>query len=374
VRAAGSGPHGGISARPVVPAPDPAATFPPPAATALMHHRLDLTRTDPCMNAARRAARRPRRRLMATTTALIATGVLAFLVVALLPGGGRGNGAGNTAAAKVAGAPGTTSATATGAPRATPSPTSSARPSEKPAKSSPARATTRTTAPAASARAAAGDTARPASGSAPLAGRIRPGTTYRGVATFYDTDGTGACLYDASGDVMTGAMNTADYESSKACGAYVLVRAANGTSVTVRITNECPGDCAPGQIDLSAQAFAGLAAPSAGRIPITWQLLSPGTSQTVSLRYKTGSSRYWCGLQVIGHRNPVARLELRTSGGGWRVLPRADYNYFLAEDGGGCGGAVRITDIYGERLTVGALPVRPNAVQAAGVQFARQST
>jgi expansin len=318
------------------------------------------------MNAARRAARRPRRRLTATTTALIATGVLALLVVALLPGGGLGSGAGNTAATTTAGAPGTASATATGTPDTTPSPTPSARPSKKPAKSSPATAAARTTTPTASPRAAAGDT-----GSAPLAGRIRPGSTYRGVATFYDTDGTGACLYDASGDVMTGAMNTADYESSRACGAYVLVRAANGTSVTVRITNECPGDCAPGQIDLSAQAFARLAAPSAGRIPITWRLLSPGTSQTVSLRYKTGSSRYWCGLQVIGHRNPVARLELRTSGGGWRVLPRADYNYFLAEDGGGCGGAVRITDIYGERLTTGALPVRANAVQATGVQFAQ---
>lgn len=49
---------------------------------------------------------------------------------------------------------------------------------------------------------------------------------------------------------MIGAMNQTDHESSKACGAYVLVRAANGASVTVR-TNLCPLPCAPGQIDLS---------------------------------------------------------------------------------------------------------------------------
>lgn len=326
------------------------------------------------MNAGRRAARRPRRRLTATAVALIATGALGLLVVALLPGGDRGGGTGHTAAATVAKAPVTPSAVVPGAPGTTASPTPTAGATKKPGRS-PSPAPARTTAPTASgrpaARASAGNAQRAASGSAPLAGRIGPGTTYRGVATFYGTDGTGACLYDASSDVMTGAMNTADYESSKACGAYVLVRAANGAAVTVRITNECPGDCAPGQIDLSAQAFAKLAAPSAGRIPITWQLLSPGTSQTVSLRYKTGSTQYWCGLQVIGHRNPVARLELRTSGGGWRALPRADYNYFLAEDGGGCGGAVRITDIYGERLTVAAIPVRANAVQATGVQFTR---
>src|SRR5690349_14731505 len=38
---------------------------------------------------------------------------------------------------------------------------------------------------------------RPAS--APLAGRIRPGTTYRGKATFYDAgNGDGACLFGAA--------------------------------------------------------------------------------------------------------------------------------------------------------------------------------
>ena len=249
------------------------------------------------------------------------------------------------------------SATSTASARATAA-------SKKPSATPSARATTK---PAAT---PATKTRQQASGTASLAGRIRPGVTYRGVATFYDADGGGACMYDPSGDVMTGAMNTADYESSKACGAYVLVHAANGATVTVRITNECPGDCAPGQIDLSAQAFAKLAAPSAGRIPITWNLASPSTSDTISIRYKTGSTRYWCGIQAIGHRNPLARLEVAV-GSGWRQLQRADYNYFLSEDGSGCGGALRLTDIYGEQLTVPALAVRANVTQSTQVQFAK---
>lgn len=236
--------------------------------------------------------------------------------------------------------------------------------SKKPSATPSARATTK---PAAT---SATKTGQQASGTASLGGRIRPGVTYRGVATFYDADGGGACMYDPSGDVMTGAMNSTDYESSKACGAYVLVHAANGASITVRITNECPGDCAPGQIDLSAQAFAKLAAPSAGRIPITWNLASPSTSDTISIRYKTGSTRYWCGIQAIGHRNPLARLEVR-AGSGWRQLERADYNYFLSEDGSGCGGALRLTDIYGQQLTVPALAVRANVTQPTQVQFAK---
>ena len=124
-----------------------------------------------------------------------------------------------------------------------------------------------------------------------------------------------------------------------------------------------------GQIDLSQQAFAKLANPSAGRIPITWSLLSPALSNTISIRYKTGSSRYWCGIQVLGHRNPVAALEVRV-GGGWRPLSRTDYNYFLSPDGGGCGGPVRITDIYGQQLTVDGIALLANVAQSTPVQFA----
>ncbi|MGQ4390472.1 expansin EXLX1 family cellulose-binding protein [Streptomyces sp. SAS_270] len=204
-----------------------------------------------------------------------------------------------------------------------------------------------------------------------MTGRIRAKVDYRGVATAYKAGtGDGACSFGPSADLMIAAMNTTDYETSKACGAYVLVRAANGATVTVRITNECPLPCAPGQLDLSEQAFAKLAALSTGRIAITWRLLSPSTSDTISIRYKTGSNPYWCGIQAIGHRNPLARLEVRTSSG-WRQLTRTDYNYFLSPGGSGCGGAIRITDIYGERLTVNGIGLRPGAVQPTRLQFAR---
>ncbi|MDV9169782.1 expansin EXLX1 family cellulose-binding protein [Streptomyces sp. W16] len=290
--------------------------------------------------------------------------IVVSLALVLLPGDKNDEDvkteAGHAATASVANSP---SATGTSTASASPSALATGA-SKKPSATQSARPTATSVTPSATkARQQAADTAS-------LAGRIRPGVTYRGVATFYDADGGGACLYDPGDDVMTGAMNTTDYESSKACGAYVLVHAAGGATVTVRITNECPGECAPGQIDLSAQAFAKLANPSAGRIPITWNLVSPSTSDTISIRYKTGSSRYWCGIQAIGHRNPLARLEV-LAGGTWRQLQRASYNYFLSESGSGCGGAIRLTDIYGEQLTVPALAVRPDVVQPTRLQFAK---
>ena len=91
---------------------------------------------------------------------------------------------------------------------------------------------------------------------------------------------------------------------------------------------------------------------------------------SLSVRYKTGSSQYWCGIQIIGHRNPLARLEVRTSSGSWVRLARTEYNYFLSEQGSGCGGAIRISDIYGEQLTLDGIAVRPDVVQPTRVQFA----
>ncbi|GAA2740860.1 hypothetical protein GCM10010440_09610 [Kitasatospora cinereorecta] len=290
-------------------------------------------------------------------------GLLACLAAAaLLPTGGAG--AARSAAAPVAGV---TSISPAGpeSPVAAPAATTAAAASAQPPASTPSSASSG----AAPATSPSGSPRPVAAASA--AGRIRPAVGYQGVATAYEAgDGNGACLFGPSADLMIAAMNHTDYESARACGAYVLVRAANGSSVTVRIVNECPLPCAPGQLDLSRQAFAELADPKVGRLPITWTLLSPAVVDTVSIRYKTGSSRYWCGVQVIGHRNPVASLEVRTASG-WRQLPRTDYNYFLAADGNGCGGSIRVTDIYGEQLTVDGIAIQPDVAQATRVQFAR---
>ncbi|OXM65808.1 expansin EXLX1 family cellulose-binding protein [Amycolatopsis vastitatis] len=293
----------------------------------------------------------PRRRVIVSVVALsVVTAAVVALVVT------RANG---TDAAEAANAPAGASATGaavTAPPVSTPS-------------SSPAPATTTT---ASSGVAPSTSAAAPvaSSGNAPLAGKIKPGVTRSGVATFYDTDGTGACGYDASPDPLNAAMNVADFEGSRACGAYVQVQAAGGASVTVRITNLCPAPCRVGQLDLNPKAFDRLGARNLGEIPVTWKLVNPPTAKRISLRYKTGSSQYWCGIQVIDHRNPVVRLEVR-AGGAWKQLQRTDYNYFLSENGAGCGGAVAVTDIYGERLVLDPLPVEADVVQPTNRQFAQ---
>ncbi|WP_245848502.1 expansin EXLX1 family cellulose-binding protein [Lentzea kentuckyensis] len=230
------------------------------------------------------------------------------------------------------------------------------------------QSTPTTSSPSSTPQSSSAPPATVAAAGAPLAGKIKPGVTRNAPATFYGTDGGGACSYDPGPDPLTVAMNWSDYEDSKACGAYILVR-ANGKSLTVRVTNLCPAPCRVGQLDLSREAFARLADPQQGEIPVTWTLVSPPLEKKISVRYKTGSSQWWCGIQVIDHRNPVARLEVQ-AGGQWKEVRRAEYNYFLSENGAGCGGALAVTDIYGERLVVNPLPVKPDVVQPTSVQFA----
>lgn len=205
--------------------------------------------------------------------------------------------------------------------------------------------------------------------SSPAGAAVQPGTTYSGEGTFYGATGVGNCLYDATSDIGIAALNHTDYDNSRMCGAYLQVKGPRG-EITVKIVDRCP-ECRPGDIDLSERAFARIADPVAGRVPITWKLVSPDLSGPVAYRYKEGSSQWWCGIQVRNHRNPVATLEVRT-GSTWRQLPRQEYNYFVSADGTGCGGDIRVTDIYGQVLTDTGIAITPNVDQPGRAQFAKR--
>ncbi len=259
----------------------------------------------------------------------------------------------------------TSSTPATLAPTPTPTPvpiktTAVARaPRKAPAKAKP-KAQPATEPPAA-------DPAPGASG----AGRIQYGRTYTGHATFYAATGAGNCSYEASADLMVGAMNQQDYDNSRACGAYLAVTGPTGTTIRIKVVDRCP-ECPPGAIDLSREAFTKLAPASAGLIQISWKLVSPGLAGPVAYKYKSGSSQYWCGIQVRNHRNPIRSLALKVNGS-WKDVPRLEYNYFVSAGGAGCGSAIRITDIFGHRLVDSGIDIAPDQVQSGHAQFSGPS-
>jgi expansin (peptidoglycan-binding protein) len=245
------------------------------------------------------------------------------------------------------------------APPAAPTPTAfPAAPAPTPVHATPAPESSRPAAEPRTTRAPAGTRGD---------GRIVFGRTYTGTGTFYAATGAGSCLFDASADLMVAAMNQQDYADAQACGARLAVTGPNGKTIAVRVVDRCP-ECPVGALDLSQQAFTQLAPASAGTITISWTLLSPALRGPVAYVYKEGSSGSWCGIQVRNHRNPVRTLELKV-GGSWKTLPRQDYNYFESATGAGCGGAIRITDIYGHQLTDTGIAIRPGVEQAGLAQF-----
>lgn len=98
-----------------------------------------------------------------------------------------------------------------------------------------------------------------------------PVPTFSGEATYYAADGTGACGFAATTNLMVAAMNKAQYQKS-VCGKCVRVKGPKG-EVTVRIVDLCPG-CKQGDLDLSEEAFTQVAALSAGRVKISWSFVT----------------------------------------------------------------------------------------------------
>jgi expansin (peptidoglycan-binding protein) len=196
-----------------------------------------------------------------------------------------------------------------------------------------------------------------------------PPATYGGEGTYYDADGSGNCSFDPSpGNLMVAAMNITDYAGSAVCGACVAIDGPDG-SVTVRIVDSCPG-CAPGDLDLSPQAFERIAPLAAGRVPITWHYVPCDVTGPVRYRFKDGANQWWTALQVLDHRHAVESLEVQRDDGSWRAVERLSYNYFVADDGLGPGPyTIRITDVLGQELVDQGVPLGDATTVTGAAQF-----
>jgi len=196
-----------------------------------------------------------------------------------------------------------------------------------------------------------------------------PYVTRSGEATYYDATGAGNCSFDPTpNDLMVGAMNQTDYAGSLLCGAYVQISGPNGV-VVVRIVDRCP-ECPAGNIDLSQEAFARIANLSAGRVPITWRIVSPALNGPIVYRFKEGSSQWWTAVQIRNHRNPVWSVEYLSATGAFKPAVRQSYNYFVEASGMGVGPfTFRVTDIHGHVIVDNGIALLVGGEVAGSAQF-----
>ncbi|WP_249715021.1 expansin EXLX1 family cellulose-binding protein [Rhizomonospora bruguierae] len=195
------------------------------------------------------------------------------------------------------------------------------------------------------------------------------GVAHSGKATFYTLTAEGGnCSYPGPpADGLFVALGPSEYGAAAACGGYLDVTGPKG-KVRVKVTDQCP-ECEPGHIDLSAKAFAKIADPVQGIVPVTYRaVVDPPVPGPISFRVKEGASRYWFAVLVDNHANPLSTVEINSGGGAFRKLQRADYNYWLAESGAGAGPfTIRITDVHGYRATAGGVTLTPGKVQKTKV-------
>jgi expansin (peptidoglycan-binding protein) len=198
--------------------------------------------------------------------------------------------------------------------------------------------------------------------------------TNSGEGTFYAADGTGNCSFDASpNDLMVAALNDIDYAASASCGACAQVNGPDG-SVTVRIVDRCP-ECPKGDVDLSQEAFSLIAPIAAGRVPITWNFVPCEVTGNVVYHFKEGSNEFFGMVQLRNHRNPIATLEWLDANGVYQSTERADFNFFIEDQGMGPGPyTIRSTDVFGQIIEDTNIPfIEGGEVQGAS-QFPLCST
>ena len=195
-------------------------------------------------------------------------------------------------------------------------------------------------------------------------------TVHRGKATFYDSKGEGGnCSFvSAPADRLYVALGPSEYTSGAACGGYLDVTGPKG-KVRVLIMDQCP-ECEPGHLDLSKEAFAKIANPVDGVVSISYKAATnPSVPGPLSFRIKEGASRYWFAVLVVNHGNPLRSVEVR-SGSTFRATQRAEYNYWIYESGLRPGPyTIRLTDVYGQRVTATGIRMAPEQVQKTSVRL-----
>lgn len=196
--------------------------------------------------------------------------------------------------------------------------------------------------------------------------------THSGKATFYDSKGAGGnCSNPAApANRLYVALGPTEYSAGAACGGFLDVVGPKGT-VRVLVMDQCP-ECPPGHLDLSREAFARIADPVQGVVPVTYRaVVNPPLPGPLTFRIKEGASQWWFAVRVGNHGNPLRSVEVRLGDNGpWQPAARQDYNYWLIASGAGPGPfTLRVGDVYGNRVTVDGIRMAPGQVQNSTVRM-----
>jgi expansin (peptidoglycan-binding protein) len=196
----------------------------------------------------------------------------------------------------------------------------------------------------------------------------------KGDATFYGGNVAGGMCSFTGYTIPSGLFGTAlsdsNWSGGANCGACVSVTGPSGNKITAMVVDQCPG-CGSNHLDLFPDAFAKLAYPSKGVIPVSWDIVPCGIKTPIVLKNKSGTSKYWFSMQVMNSNVPVSKLEVSTDGGNsWKSTTRKDYNFFENPSGFGTDSVdVKVTSTSGSSIIVKGVSIAASSTKTAASNF-----
>ena len=174
-------------------------------------------------------------------------------------------------------------------------------------------------------------------------------TTYNGTATYYSTNGIGYCGDSIKTDSMyTVALNNTMYDSSKTCGACLMIHGNLG-SVVVTVKDVC-STCPANNMDLSQLAFSGIANLVDGTANIKWESIDCPVSGGIKYFFSNISNAYYIDLQIRNIRYAIKKVEFKSNGSSYVEMQRQYYNSFIITPPNSPATSpfdIRVTDILG---------------------------
>ncbi len=199
---------------------------------------------------------------------------------------------------------------------------------------------------------------------APVSCAAVAGSPAQGTAVFYDPgQAEDRCSIEPlARDGRYASLPRAQYRDGAVCGAYLDVTGPHGM-VQAEIVDMCPG-CAATELDLSAGAFAMVAATSRGTAPVSYQLaLDPRLRGPLAVRVGAGSTTTSLAIQILNHGNPLSGVQVN----GRPLVPRGDGYWITRQGAGGGPFAVGVSDTAGHSALLTGIALRPGAIQQTSV-------
>lgn len=196
---------------------------------------------------------------------------------------------------------------------------------------------------------------------------------HTGQASFFNGGYTGGCamLDPIDQTYYIAALNKEDYDNAALAGAYLEVTGDKGTAYV--LVSDVLYEGQKGDLNISEAAYRKVTDSRAQSANVTWKIAALPTKEPISYKFKEGSSKYWCGIQIRNHRFPVAKVELVRGDGTTQEFTRENYNYFIATNLGDGPYTFRVTDIYGNVCEDDHINISENQIVKGKTNFGSEN-